>query len=137
MFDFLIHTGITGIVGVFVVFCVVFFLAESGKEISFWGIKFHKKYKVSSPVKRWRKLPKQLPGDWVVVLRAFVTFDKTFVQESRLHEEAYDLAEFSAIKTKSVCAEMESYGLIRITGNHVALLDKALPLANKVEPENK
>jgi hypothetical protein len=131
MFEFLVATGKVGVIGIGIVFIVVFLLAEPGKEISFWGIKFHKKYRKIFPM-YWRRIPRNLPENWKFVLLAFAKLDDHHVNESALFEETRQLGGLSELETRSVCAEMKKYGLVKHSANYISLQEKALPLANKL-----
>jgi hypothetical protein len=132
MFEFLIATGKVGVIGISAVFFVVFLLAEPGKEISFWGIKFHKKYRIRNTM-NWRRVPKRLPLEWQIVLRAFANLDEQYIHESRLYEETKRLNNFTELKTRDICSEMKKYGLIKYSGNYVVLTEKVLPLVNNLD----
>ena len=131
MFEFLIATGKFGALGICAVFVVVFVLAEAGKEISFWGIKFHKKYRFNKSF-NWRRVPKKLPEEWKMVLLAFADLDENYIHEKKLFEQTKKLAGYSELKTRSICAEMEKYRLIQHLQSYVSLQEKALPLANHI-----
>ena len=132
MFDFIIATGIFGALGICAVFVVVFILAEPGKEISFWGIKFHKKYR-NRNILNWRRVPKHLPAEWLIVLRAFANLDEHYLHESKLYEETNRLHDFTELKTRGICSEMSKYDLVRHFGGYVSVTDKALPLVNDLD----
>lgn len=117
---------------VLVVFFAVYFLAEPHSEISFWGLKFKKRW---SPRRKlnWRWVPRKIPDEWKVILKAFEIYDSTLLAESNLFDVTSSLAEFSQIKTRQVCVEMEKYGLIeRGMGNYL-LKDRALPILNGLD----
>jgi hypothetical protein len=132
MFDFLIATGQVGIFGICIVFIVVFLLAQPGKEITFWGIKFHKKYRISKTI-NWKRIPKPLPIEWQIVLRAFANLDKHHIHESELFNETKQLNDMSELKTRDTCCEMKKYGLINHVSNYVYITDRAIPLANNLD----
>lgn len=133
MLEIILKFGVlaTAIV-VLVVFFAIYFLAEPNSEISFWGLKFKKRW---SPRRKlnWRWVPRKIPEDWKVILRAFESYDSTRLAESNVFDATSSLAKFSQIKTRQVCAEMEKYGLIeRGMGNYL-LNDKALPILNGLD----
>ena len=132
MFEFLLATGTAGVLGIALVFVVVFILAEPGKEISFWGVKFHKRYRLFRPFK-WRRMPKPLPQDWIVVLRAFANFDDHHLHQDKIFFETDRLANFSVLKTREVLAEMEKYDLLEHVANYVSLKRGALKLVNETK----
>jgi len=132
MFEFLISTGKVGVIGIFAVFVVVFLLAEPGKEISFWGIKFHKKYRIRNTM-NWRRIPKNMPHEWQIVLRAFANLDEHHIHESRLYEETKRLNDYSELKTRDICSEMKKYGLVKHIANYISLTERALPLVNNLD----
>lgn len=132
MFEFLLATGKAGVIGISLVFVVVFFLAQPGKEISFWGIKFHKRYRLFRPIK-WRRLPKPLPKDWIVVLHAFANFDDHHLHQDKVFFETDRLANFSVLKTREVFAEMAKYGLLEHLMSYVSIKDDALRLVNEIK----
>jgi hypothetical protein len=134
MFDFLKVTGIAGAIGICIVFVVVFLIAEPGKEISFWGIKFQKRYKGIS-LRHLKRLPKVLPEGWVIILQAYKNYDDHHIHEDKLFHETQRLAEYSELHTRELCSEMASYSLVRQVGNYVALENRALPLIKSIEPE--
>lgn len=101
MFEFLIATGLIGVIGVCVVFVVVFLLAAPGKEISFWGIKFHKKYRNRNTI-YLRRIPKSLPSEWKIILRAFESLDKHHIMESVLFKETMRINKISELKTRDI-----------------------------------
>lgn len=132
MFDFIITTGTFGVLGICAVFVVVFILAEPGKEISFWGIKFHKKYS-KRKILNWRRMPKHLPREWIIVLRAFADLDHHHINESNLYEVTKQSHDFTELKTRGVCSEMSKYNLIHHFGGYVSVTDRALPLINNLD----
>jgi hypothetical protein len=136
VFEFLAVTGKAGAIGISLVFVVVFILAEPGKEISFWGIKFHKRYRLFKRIK-WRRLPKPLPQDWIIVLRAFANFDEHHLHQDKLFFEADRLGKLSVLKTRQTFAEMEKHGLLEHMMNYVSLKEGALKLANEIKKSDE
>lgn len=132
MFEFLIATGLAGVIGLFSVFLVVFLLAKPGKEISFWGIKFHKKDRRRGPFCQ-KRIPKPLPTEWQIVLRAFVNLDKHHIHEADLYRETKKLESISELKTRDICSTMKQYGLINHVVNYVSLTERALPLLQTID----
>jgi hypothetical protein len=120
MLEFIVKMGLaTGGSVLVVTFIVVFLLAEPGKEILFWGIKFHKKWKSRIRKKYfWRPLPKKLPNTWKHILQAFISLDSNHVRENSLFQEANRIAGFSELKTREICVEMGKYSLIEYRANH-------------------
>jgi hypothetical protein len=131
MFEFLIATGLVGVLGVCAVFLVVFILAEPGKEISFWGIRFCKRYRLFSPIV-WRRTPKILPDNWVAILQAFIALDQHHVRDERIFSEALRVKGLSELRVREVCADMEKYGLVVHRLNYIHLTKRGLVLVNKL-----
>ncbi len=131
MFEFLMATGKFGAIGMCLVFVVVFYLAKPGEEISFWGVKFHKKH--TTKKKKTKKLPKELPDDWNNVLRAFLTLDDNHVRLSQLFAQLNRINGASDIEARKICSEMQQYGLVKFQINYISLTEKALPLATSLD----
>jgi len=131
MFDFLTATGIFGAIGLSAVFIVVFLLAKPGEEISFWGIKFHKKYKQRQ--KKGKRIPKTIPNNWFVVFEAFSRLDNHNISLSSLYSEIRKNDYLSDIEARNICMEMQEYGLVRIHSHSIYLCEKALSLVVSVK----
>ena len=135
MLEFILATGKYGVIGLAIVFVVVFILAEPGKEISFWGIKFHKK--LPDYKNKFKKVPKKIPSNWKIILQAFQNSDKHVVHESVFFNEVLRIEGLSEMRCRELVSEMKPFGLVKLSGNYLYLNERAFPLINKYCQSNE
>ncbi|RVT47275.1 hypothetical protein EMM73_05065 [Rheinheimera sediminis] len=132
MLELILKFGlVSGGTAVIVMFLVVYCLAESNKEISFWGIKFHKKW---TPKRKfsWRRLPKVIPPEWQAILLVFKTSDAHRLNERDLYERAHISSGLTELKVREVCVDMEKYGLVEYSFNCYFLQKRSYKLVNSL-----
>jgi hypothetical protein len=132
MIELIIKFGLVSVATVtIIVFLVVYYLAEPRKEISFWGIRFHKKWMPKVKFS-WRKVPKVIPMDWQQIFIVFKISDSYKLHETDLFERANIQSRFTELRVREICVEMEKYGLVEHSFNYYILQDRAYKLVNKV-----
>jgi hypothetical protein len=131
MVELILKLGlVSGGTAIIVMFLVVYYLAESNKEISFWGIKFHKKW---TPKRKfsWRRLPKVMPPEWQTILLFFKIYDAHKLNEDDLYERAIS-AGITELKVREICVDMEKFGLVEYSFNCYVLQKGAYKLVNSL-----
>ena len=123
MLDFIITTGVFGVVGIVLVLIGVLFLAKPDKEICFWGVRFHKK-RIVLPLHLFRRYPKKIPEDWFVVYDIFKDADRKNLLFDSFYREAREVSK--ELKIRVAVDQMKKHGLINESFNHISLTSNGL-----------
>ena len=115
-----------------IVFLVFYSLAKPNKEISFWGIKFHKNWMPSAKFS-WRKIPKVIPDDWQTIFMVFKASDSHKIHETELFERAQIFSGITELRVREICVEIEKYGLIKHSFSYYVLQDRAYKIVNSIK----
>lgn len=96
------------------IFGLIFWLAEPGKEVTFFWIKIPKKRK---PPKRkvLKPIPSSIPENWLPVLHAFAINDNDRMLIEVLAGVLKEVDGIPAVSTYKVLYEMEGCGLLSIS----------------------
>ncbi len=132
MFELIIKVGLQTVCLIAsLAFLLIYFLAEPHKEITFWGIKFHKKW---MPEKKfyWKRVPKKLPNEWESILLVFKNEDSPKINERHLFQSLLALSNISELKVREICSDMEKCGLIEYSFNNYELQERAFKIINRL-----
>jgi hypothetical protein len=132
MFELIIKFGLVSVCIVAgVSFLLIYFLAEPHKEITFWGIKFHKKWMPKKKI-YWKRVPKNIPKEWESVLLVFKKEDTPRINETHLFQDLLVLSNISELKVREICIDMEKCGLLEYSYNSYILKERAFKLINRL-----
>lgn len=120
-------TGIFGIGLLVGLFLAIFYVASPGKEISFWGIRFHKRRKSPWKWRKWRPIPKKLPPECESVLRVFSLLDSYHISKEDLYKVALDISQISRVQARDAVIKLERIGLLESYGGYCQVLEKGIP----------
>lgn len=128
MFEFIINFGFIGLIGIIILFITVLILAKPNKEISFFGIKFHKK-EISIPFYLLRKYPKSIPESWITIFTIFQEHDEQYINKDIFYNHAK--IENKGLQIRHTIEEMKKYGLIQDNWNNISLTKRGLKKLNR------
>jgi predicted transcriptional regulator len=139
-YDFLFALGKYGIAviaicAVLVFFCV-FLLAQPGGEISFLGIKFHKRRTPWNFSAIFRLPRLRTPESWMQVLQAFAEYDEDSLRQEDIFT-AMAASGLSKNQIKSVFDEMHNAGLLEPPHSHVHLTEKGRKQISMIDTEKR
>lgn len=135
MVDLIIHYGALPVLIILVIFTIVFILAEPQSDISFWGIKFKKKWGRKINFYEFRPLPKRIPSNWKKVCQVFVDCDSSRISESIVNENLGAMHGLTALTVKQTCVEMKKHGLLEFGMGNYILTERALKHLNQFTSE--
>lgn len=135
MIDILRATGLLGIGLILGLFVAVFFVAAPGKEISFWGIRYHKKWAPPWNWRKWKRIPKKLHPDCESVLLAFSVYDSDRISTEDLYRVASDMSKLSRIEAREALIKLEKIGIVTCSMGECRVLEKGVPLVAKMQRE--
>jgi hypothetical protein len=134
MYEIILQLGIfTVLLITFVSFLIVYFLAETGKEVSFWGVKFYKKFRPARKIGTFRPILGKFPNDWKAILEIFRKSDSPIIHEKELFEKVKLSNSFTELKVRQICIDMEKFALLEYSFNYYRLQERALKYVNNVE----
>ena len=128
-------TGIFGIGLLVGLFLAIFFLASPGKEISFWGIRFHKRRKSPWKWRKWRPIPKKLHPDCEAVLKVFSLLDSYHISDGDLYKLALDMSQMSRVQARDAVIKLERIGILECYGGYCRVLEKGIPIVARMQRE--